>query len=359
MRYDNFLNNVEIYNVTENHYDIFMRYYGGKSKLLDLINQGVSETGLKNNSVFLDAFSGTSVVGQFFKLQNHTIYSNDTLNFCYTLAKGLVGLNNQPKFKKFDKHPLEILNSSKGTNGFLTVNFSPFESSKRQYFSVKNAQKIDSINLKIHTWLSEGKINKNEFYYLKTSLLKAVNLVSNVSGTYGAFLKTWDARALKPIKLESFDIYNNGKKNKIYNDDINKLVKNIKTDIAYFDPPYNSRQYHSNYFILELISRGWFEKNYIPKGITGMVDFSDLKSAYSSKVEAFTNLESLVKNIDTKYILLSYNNEVIIETEAIKKLLKDKGRLKIIDKEHKRYRSINQDGSNIKTKEFLYVVKVD
>ena len=336
-----------------------MRYYGGKSKLLDLINQGVKETGLNNDLIFLDAFSGTSVVGQFFKLQNHTIYSNDTLNFCYTLAKGLVGLNNEPKFKKFDKHPLEKLNNSNGKNGFLTVNFSPFEGSKRKYFSIKNAQKIDSINFKIHTWLSEGKINKNEFYYLKTSLLKAVNLVSNVSGTYGAYLKTWDARALKPIKLEPFDIHSNGKKNKIFNEDINQLVNNIKVDIAYLDPPYNSRQYHSNYFILELISRGWFEKNYKPKGVTGMVNFSELKSGYSSKIEALSNLESLIKDIDAKYILLSYNNEGIIETDAIKKLLREKGSLKIIDKEHKRYRSINQDGSNIKTKEFLYVVKVD
>tara|TARA_B100000085_G_scaffold84884_1_gene76523 strand:- start:821 stop:928 length:108 start_codon:yes stop_codon:yes gene_type:complete len=33
-----------------------MRYYGGKSKLLDLINQGVSETGLKDDCVFLNIY---------------------------------------------------------------------------------------------------------------------------------------------------------------------------------------------------------------------------------------------------------------------------------------------------------------
>ena len=90
-----------------------------------------------------------------------------------------------------------------------------------------------------------------------------------------------------------------------------------------------------------------------------MVDFSKLKSQYSSKQFAYKQLEDLIVNLNCKYILLSYNNEGIVDSDKIKKLLRGKGDLKIINKEHKRYRSINQDGSNIKTKEFLYVVKVD
>ncbi|MDB0016960.1 DNA adenine methylase [Acidimicrobiia bacterium] len=336
-----------------------MRYYGGKSKLLDLISEGVSETNLTSDSIFLDAFSGTSVVGEYFKKKDFTVYSNDTLHHCFTLAKGLIEINNEPKFRKFDEDIFFILNSLKGITGFLTKHYSPYKNNERQYFSVDNAMKIDAINFKIHEYLTNGLISSREFYYLKTSLLKAINLVSNVSGTYGAYLKSWDTRALNDLKLEHPNLYDNKKKNKAFNEDINNLATRIKVDIAYLDPPYNSRQYHSNYFIPELLSRGWFDKKYEPKGVTGMVDFSNLKSQYSSKKFAYKQLEDLIVNLNCKYILLSYNNEGIVDSDKIKKLLSGKGDLKIINKEHKRYRSINQDGSNIKTKEFLYVVKVD
>lgn len=335
-----------------------MRYYGGKGKLLDLIESGVSETGLNEDSIFLDAFSGTSVVGEYFKRKNFTVYANDTLNHCYALGKALIELNKEPTFSKLNEELIDALNSLKGFPGFLTKNYSPYKTNLRKYFSVENAMKIDEINYSIHDYKNNGKISIIEFYYLKASLLKAINLVSNVSGTYGAYLKKWDNRALKPIKLQKIDIYDNKKKNKVFNKDANKLVKEVEVDIAYLDPPYNSRQYHSNYFIPELISRGWFDQEYEPKGVTGIVDFSHLKSDYSSKQFALTQLKDLIENISAKYILLSYNNEGIVSNYDIATILKDKGELKIIDKEHKRYRSVNQDGSNIKTKEFLYVVKV-
>ncbi|PIQ93689.1 MAG: hypothetical protein COY75_10465 [Nitrospirae bacterium CG_4_10_14_0_8_um_filter_41_23] len=58
--------------------------------------------------------------------------------------------------------------------------------------------------------------------------------------------------------------------NKVFKEDANNLVKKIYSDILYLDPPYNTRQYAPNYFLLELIAEGWFNEKPIIYGKTGM-----------------------------------------------------------------------------------------
>jgi adenine-specific DNA-methyltransferase len=41
----------------------------------------------------------------------------------------------------------------------------------------------------------------------------------------------------------------------IFNQDTNVLAKNIKADIVYIDPPYNSRQYSRFYHVLENLTK--------------------------------------------------------------------------------------------------------
>ena len=54
--------------------------------------------------------------------------------------------------------------------------------------------------------------------------------------------------------------------------------------MIYIDPPYNTRQYASNYFLLELIAEGWFEKEPEIYGKTGMRKYDHQKSKYCSKL---------------------------------------------------------------------------
>ena len=64
-----------------------MRYYGGKDKLLDLIEIGVKKTELNHGAKFVDLFTGTTVVAQHFKKKGYTVIANDFLEFSYALAK--------------------------------------------------------------------------------------------------------------------------------------------------------------------------------------------------------------------------------------------------------------------------------
>ena len=218
--------------------------------------------------------------------------------------------------------------------------------------------KVDAIREQIEIWKNKKAISETEYYYLLSSLINAISLTSNITGTYAAYLKTWDNRALKDLKLQQGEIFNNKMKNRAFRADANEIVNKYKVDILYLDPPYNSRQFASNYFLLELIAEGWFKK--IPEiyGQAGMRPYEKQKSDYSISRKASDALLDLVMKAKAKYILLSYNDEGIISIPELKKILGTRGEVIEYTKEHKRYRAINQDGSKIITKEYLFLVKV-
>lgn len=344
-----------------------MRYYGNKTKLLPFIEEVVLSTKINGSSKFVDLFSGTASVSKHFKKLGYSVISNDILEFAFSFSKTYIEANESPEFgslkrKLKAKSILDILDYlntlSHVKDGFIYNNYSPI--SDRKYFSETNAIKIDSIRTQIEDWHKGNLINNSEFYYLITSLLHAINLVSNVSGTYAAFLKTWDKRALKTIELKPVDLVFNDTVNKAYKVDANKLVREIEGEIFYLDPPYNSRQYASNYFILELIAEGWFYS--LPRiyGKTGMRDYSEQKSLYNSKSTAEDALHDLIKNSKCKKLLLSYNNEGIIKEKSISSLLSKFGKVDVFEFSHKRYKSVNQKSNDpSKTIERVYLVDME
>lgn len=344
-----------------------MRYYGAKTKLLPFIEEAVKSTGVNGTSNFVDLFAGTTSVGQHFKKLGYTIYSNDMLEFSYALSKTFIETNKLPTFKKL-KSKLKIKddnqlifdylnNVDELKEGFIYKNYAP--NGERQYFTDDNALKIDTFRTLIYEWKESKLINELEYYYLITSLLRSVNLVSNVTGTYGAYLKTWDKRALNPLILEQVPIIESATKNKAFKRDANELIREIKPDLLYLDPPYNSRQYASNYFMLELIAEGWFDKEPKIYGKTGMREYEHQKSKYCSKIDAFNTLEDLVlQGSKAQYIFLSYNNEGVIDQNKIVKALERIGEVDTLTESHKRYKSINQTAEDPQmTFEFVFKVK--
>ncbi len=338
-----------------------MRYYGCKTKLLDYIEEVAVSFPVKKGGVFFDIFSGTTAVGQHFKKLGYTVYSNDFLEFAYSLARTNIETNSKPTFKKLPikGDVIDYLNNLKGKIGFITKNYAPYKNNNRQYLSVENAQKVDAIREQIEVWKNKKLITETEYYYLITSLINAVSLVANVTGTYAAYLKSWDNRALKKMRLEHPEIISSKNKHKAFKADANQLVGKHKVDILYLDPPYNARQFASNYFFLELIAEGWFSSTPDIYGLAGMRPYEHQKSAYSISKQAASALEDLILKAKAKYILLSYNDEGIIPIDTLKKIMSLRGKVQEFTKDHKRYRAINQDGSKIITKEHLFVVKTN
>ncbi|MFL2139000.1 Dam family site-specific DNA-(adenine-N6)-methyltransferase [Desemzia sp. FAM 23991] len=301
-----------------------MRYIGSKTLLLTSIEDILKKHLYGNEETFLDLFAGTNVVGNYFK-KDYTIYSNDLLYFSYVNAKATIENNEKVTFNNLKnngiKDPFDFLQNESYIE--LHNSYSYYEDSytpkgNAQYLSSENGKRIDYIRETIEQWKGKDWISEAEYFYLLSSLIESIPFVSNTTGTYGAFLKHWDKRALKPLELKPLKVVNNFRNNKSFNEDSNVLVRDIEVDIAYIDPPYNSRQYASNYHLLENVAR--HEKPEL-KGTTKLFDWSHLRSDYSTKNKALKAMEDLIENINATHVVLSYNDEGIIPFEELINLM--------------------------------------
>lgn len=96
--------------------------------------------------------------------------------------------------------------------------------------------------------------NKRERAILITLLVYAVDKIANTVGHYDAYRKNGDLEKELILKLPQIENENN-KNNKIFCMDANELVKKIKADIVYIDPPYNSRQYSDIYHLENIVNK--------------------------------------------------------------------------------------------------------
>lgn len=304
-----------------------MRYIGSKVNLIPNIEELIKREVRSTESTFLDVFAGTNSVARHFK-PKYQIITNDTLSFSYLNALSTIKQNERPTFTRLSKQqsldPIKYLNEEANKNlttrsvGYYESVYSP--TGNAQYFTRENAKRIDYIREKISTWSIDGKISRQEEAYLISSLINAVPLVSNTTGTYGAFLKSWDKRAFKPLKLEHVEILNNGKNNQCFMEDANTLAGHVGADIVYIDPPYNGRQYAANYHVLENIAEHGRPE---VKGKTRISDWSSKKSSYCSKQLAFDALTNLIDTLKAKHFILSYNSEGIIPRDKLEHIFRD------------------------------------
>jgi len=329
-----------------------MNYIGSKFKLLDFIYKTIledfSEEEMKKQS-FCDLFSGTGIVSRFFKNKTKKVISNDLEYYSYIMLKAY--MSNDIDIKKMNEI-LKESNKLKGTKKHIFNHYSENGSAGRLYFSEKNGQKIDSIRNNI----DKLEITEEEKGYLLTSLIEASDKVANTASVYGAYLKAIKKTALKDIELTPLD-WNliSKQKNLVYNEDANELIKQIKGNILYLDPPYNHREYGANYHLLTTIAKYDFA-DFVPAGVTGMRPYT--RSNYTKKVKVKASFDELIKNAKFDYIYLSYNNEGILTLEEIKEVMEKYGEYKIKTLKYPRFKAdSNRNNKSDFVYEYLHVLK--
>lgn len=376
-----------------------MKYIGNKLRLLPFINQVIKKERISGET-FFDPFTGTTFVAQFYKKKGYKIITSDIMKYSYVMQYAYIKVNDYPPFNELLKNEIisdekgadfqqnlldieavrnsptllrnkirlkkviEYLNNLPGIKGFMCENYSPGGTKdkkyQRQFFTDYNAMKIDAIRTKLQEWFDAELITEAEFYILLASLINEADYVANMSGTYGAFLKIWRSVALNHLTLKPPEIILSNKTHEIYQEDANKLIRKIKCDILYIDPPYNTRQYASNFHILETIAEWDNPKIY---GKTGLRPYENQISNYNKKGKCIIAFRDLISHAHAKYILVSYNDEGIIPKETMKEILDSKGETTFYQTPYRRFRTeSDHEKRHYKRKddlvtEFLYVVK--
>lgn len=354
-----------------------MNYIGSKFSLLQFLDESITRVVGARSGVFCDLFAGTGAVGCHFKKKGFKVIANDIQYYSYVLNKhyignhqllnfhGLIsiipGLADMPTNERAGL-VCNYLSKIDGVEGFVYKNFCPSGTVNsefpRQYFSDYNGKLCDAVRQTIDLWHRQKLINENEMFFLLTSLLESIDRCANTASVYGAFLKQIKKTAQNKLSICPAEIFLNEKEHSVYNKDINLLVKEIGGDILYLDPPYNHRQYATNYHVLETIARYDAPKLH---GKTGLREYQEQKSLYCSRSKVKKVFAELIKNCDFKYIFLSYNNEGLMSLGDIEAIMSSRGEYGYFTKDYIRFKA-DQDKNRSykadKTVEYLHYVKV-
>lgn len=355
-----------------------MNYIGSKLSLLKFLDESIEKVAGKNCRVFCDLFAGTGIVGTHFKKKGYQVIANDIQYYSFVLNKQYIENHRQLKFKNLEEilpqlkevsienrktTVCEYLSNLKGAKGFIYKNYcvggTKGKGHERQYFSDENGKKCDAIRMKIEEWKNSEMIINNEYYFLLATLIETIDKYANTASVYGAYLKKLKKTAQKNIVLKPAELIINDRDHKVFNEDINQLIQKIEGDILYLDPPYNQRQYATNYHLLETIAKYDNPKIH---GKTGLRNYESQKSVYCSCPKVKTAFRNIIANAKVKYIFLSYNNEGLMTANDIKEIMSSRGKYGYFAKPHSRFKADknkNRDYSADRTMEYLHYVVCD
>ena len=334
-----------------------MRFLGNKESIKHEILSLLSEKGLTDKGLtFFDAFCGSGAVADSIKGRFRVVV-NDILTWCVVYTKGRINAKSCI-FAKLGFDPFEYLNSSVASeDGFFFANYSP-GGSDRMYFTPENAGRIDYFRRQIESWKDLGLVSDEEYSYLLACLIESVSHVSNTAGVYGAFLKEWDPRAIKPIqfiKVDSLDV--DCHELQTHNKKIEDIIAEIDCDVLYIDPPYTQNQYGTQYHLLETLI---LCDNPSTSRITGSRPVTPMRSDWSKEYKSHILFDRIIAKTRAKHIVFSYNNDGFMSKDFIESCLKRYG---LVDTfvckkiSYKKYRNWKTKRTNEHFEYLFYVEK--
>lgn len=350
-------------------------YIGNKRELLNVIEKEilfVCDELNKTKLVTLDLFSGSGIVARLLKNHSSKVISNDlelyssVINNCYLSNKSEFDLNEYNKY-------LHLINQQikeKPIKGIIRKYYSPKDENNitktdRVFYTNSNAIFIDSFRYYIDMFVP----NNYKKFFLAPLLVEA-SIHVNTCGVFKGFYKDSntgigkyggkDENALNRIKgkinISQPILCDQNTEYEVYQCDANELAKKLKSlDLVYLDPPYNQHPYGSNYFMLNIIAKNKIEGTL--SKVSGIPDCWN-HSVYNKKAEALNAMRKLIQDLDTKYILVSYNNEGFITFDEMRDMLSDYGSVKTTLIKYNAFRgSRNLNKRNLYTNEFLFLLR--
>ena len=322
------------------------RYIGCKQKLVDWIFERIHDAAPDAKSLF-DVFSGTGVVAERALGQFDKVILNDLLYSNQTIYEGFFGSGkaSEKKLQRIADEYNAIAPGALGSNWFS-------DNYGGKYFEESLARLIGHIRQDIEDRGAE--LSEKERAILLASLLYSIDSHANTCGHFEAYIK-------KPIPKRDFAFglieYDSFPNIEIHREDSNALAPKIEADVAYIDPPYNSRQYSRFYHVYETLVK-WDKP--VLQG-TARKPPTENMSEYCRN-GAFAAFTDLVRKLKCRLLVVSYNNtysskskssENKITLEQLKTALDSVGKTKVFARKHGFFNAGKTDFDD--HKEYLFV----
>ena len=351
-------------------------YLGNKRLLIGHIEKEVhiiSQKLQKEKMICADIFSGSGIVARMLKKYSDTLIVNDledysaVINSCYLINK-----KDYP-VKKCSALRSEIENQCirKKYSGIISKNYAPKNDyhilpGERVFYTHENAVLIDTYRKLIDEIIEEDTLKK----FFLAPLITEASIHVNTSGVFKGFYKDKNTgigcfgaagknallRIFGKIELKEPVFSNYESKLCVYQKDAVQLSEELKNlDIAYLDPPYNQHPYGSNYFMLNLILKNKLDVE-ISK-VSGITQDWN-RSVFNKPYGALNAMEEIITNLDSKFVIISYNSEGFISFDEMRTMLHKYGKFKTRKIRYNVFRgSRNLKNRDIHVSEYLFILE--
>ena len=345
------------------------RYRGSKRKILPWIYENLKDLEFDN---CLDLFGGTGSVSFLLKRMGKSVDFNDYSYFNYTSAIGLLK-NGTIIFEKEDIDSL--FSKSKLNTKFISNNFNGFYFTDEEnlwldnvlsnILSLENKYSGEILTYKtsIATWaLGQACLIKRPFnLFHRKNLNLRKNEVKRSFGNKTTWEKPFAEAFIQFINEANSIIFENGKKNEVYNFDARDFPEN-KYDLIYIDPPYffpgqTDVNYLSLYHFLDGIAqyKEWDELIDYSSAIRSIKIEDKFKWPYKSPDE----IEKIYIEIFSKFcnsiIVLSQKSGSLVSVERLSIILKKCGKNIRVEKIPYAYALNRQNGKSHLNTECLII----
>ena len=350
-------------------------YIGNKRALLGHIGRAVQRVkrrlGKPRLAIF-DAFSGSGVVSRFLKAHASLLISNDLEDYaavaarCYLRNRSTVDLDAL-------QATVDDFNARVATEplprGFIEELYAPRDEANitpedRAFYTKDNARRLDNYRRLIDTAPTDLRD------LLLGPLLSKASIHANTAGVFKGFYKNGQTgagqfggrgadaltRILGQITLEVPVLSNFECDYEVYQEDANRLAPRLNgLDLVYIDPPYNQHPYGSNYFMLNLLVH--YRRPAQISRVAGIpTDWR--RSGYNVRAQSLPLLSELLRAIDARFLLISFNNEGFITPQEMKSLLDSLGKVETFEVPYNAFRgSRNFNHRPIHVTEQLFLVE--
>lgn len=350
-------------------------YLGNKRSLLGPIGQAVEQIkarlGKKQLRVF-DAFSGSGVVSRFLKVHACHLISNDLEDYAAVTSRCFLRNQSTVDQRQLQRIVDELnaqVTCAKTPGGFIEELYAPRNESQitkedRVFYTTENARRLDRYRQQIEQVPFEFKD------LLLGPLISKASIHANTAGVFKGFYKNRHTKigqfggsgadalsritgriVLEPPILSRFEC-----EVEVLQQDANQAARQLKNlDLVYLDPPYNQHPYGSNYFMLNLLVN--YQRPTEVSRVSG-IPANWRRSGYNVRSQSLKLFQELIETLDTKFLIISFNNEGFISPQEMRAILNRLGSVNVEEIKYNAFRgSRNFDRRAVHVVEQLFVVE--